>query len=224
MVAITVILAAVIGAFVLEIGNQQETAPNASFSSDQSVQYYEAFGENTNLSTVDVTHTGGETIAISQLNIKVNGNKSVWGPTGETTASGPLYRPQPDHFEAATTNEPVTVGSGDTWRVNAYSAWADKFVKQKEVKAPYYGYYTQGPAYGSYFQGCKERGTMGSYQNPSVKLSETLGGSVYNTVCTDRLTPGDDLQVVWHAQSGGKSQTLTKYRLQNDGAPGPTPP
>jgi flagellin-like protein len=40
MVAITVILAAVIGAFVLEIGNQQETAPSTSFDSEQQVVYY----------------------------------------------------------------------------------------------------------------------------------------------------------------------------------------
>jgi flagellin-like protein len=57
MVAITVILAAVIGAFVLGIGSSQEKAPQASldFSYDSG--------------TVDITHDGGETLQESSLDV-----------------------------------------------------------------------------------------------------------------------------------------------------------
>ncbi len=56
MVAITVILAAVIGAFVLELGNQpQETTPNAQFSFDHS---------DGNLT---ITHEGGDGVDAEQL-------------------------------------------------------------------------------------------------------------------------------------------------------------
>lgn len=51
MVAITVILAAVIGAFVLDIGGSQQKVPQASFSFDGSSG-----------STYTISHDGGDTI------------------------------------------------------------------------------------------------------------------------------------------------------------------
>jgi flagellin-like protein len=56
MVAITVILAAVIGAFVLGIGGSQETVPQASFS-----------WEEDSSGNVDVTHEGGGAIEVDRL-------------------------------------------------------------------------------------------------------------------------------------------------------------
>lgn len=50
MVAITVILAAVIGSFVLGIGGQQETAPQASIT----------ITENSSTNEVEVSHRGGD--------------------------------------------------------------------------------------------------------------------------------------------------------------------
>jgi flagellin-like protein len=57
MVAITVILAAVIGTFVLGLGDQvQQTSPNAQWN-------WEANGDLTGSSaTLDVTHEGGDTV------------------------------------------------------------------------------------------------------------------------------------------------------------------
>ncbi|SHH23975.1 type IV pilin [Halobaculum gomorrense] len=56
MVAITVILAAVIGSFVLGLGNSvQQTAPNANFQ----------FDYNNTAMDVTATHTGGSTIPAS---------------------------------------------------------------------------------------------------------------------------------------------------------------
>ncbi|WP_276258095.1 type IV pilin N-terminal domain-containing protein [Haloglomus litoreum] len=80
MVAITVILAAVIGTFVLGLGDQvSNTSPQASFTFDQeSVSGYD--NDNTNpltLKEVTVTHDGGDKISESQLSIKVNGNPAV---------------------------------------------------------------------------------------------------------------------------------------------------
>lgn len=59
MVAITVILAAVIGAFVLGLGDQvQQTSPSASFSFDWDAD-----------NTLTVTHEGGQGIPAEQLYI-----------------------------------------------------------------------------------------------------------------------------------------------------------
>ncbi|MFC6787150.1 type IV pilin N-terminal domain-containing protein [Halobaculum halobium] len=67
MVAITVILAAVIGSFVLGLGNSvQQTAPNANFQFE--------FGENATTDVVNTTHTGGDTIPANE---RVSVNTSV---------------------------------------------------------------------------------------------------------------------------------------------------
>jgi flagellin-like protein len=87
MVAITVILAAVIGTFVLGLGDQvQSTSPQASFNFDQSTETYDG-GDTTSPETgveyeaVTVTHDGGDAISEAQLNITVNGNRA-YGITG----------------------------------------------------------------------------------------------------------------------------------------------
>jgi flagellin-like protein len=84
MVAITVILAAVIGAFVLGLGDQASaSAPQATFEYD-----FE------NQSAFTITHGGGDDIDNSTLNITVGGdtampgnsswNISGWGGTART--------------------------------------------------------------------------------------------------------------------------------------------
>ena len=62
MVAITVILAAVIGAFVLNIGGSQEVAPSVS------VQF-----ENTS-DGVEISHGGGDPVTASQVTVIAAGN------------------------------------------------------------------------------------------------------------------------------------------------------
>ena len=84
MVAITVILAAVIGTFVLGLGNQvQSTAPQASFSFDQISD-----------SKVTVSHDGGDTISHNNIKVTVNGNPALadgnkfWNNDGGTVNAG----------------------------------------------------------------------------------------------------------------------------------------
>jgi len=62
MVAITVILAAVIGTFVLGLGDSVESAPQASFNFD-----YDASTDN-----VTITHRGGDNINTNNTEIRVN--------------------------------------------------------------------------------------------------------------------------------------------------------
>jgi len=69
MVAITVILAAVIGAFVIGIGDDQEVQPTASFNFD--------FDTDTN--EVTVSHSQGDTIdQPDSLYISVDGDRVEW--------------------------------------------------------------------------------------------------------------------------------------------------
>ncbi|ELZ82516.1 hypothetical protein C453_15563 [Haloferax elongans ATCC BAA-1513] len=74
MVAITVILAAVIGTFVLGLGDQvQETAPQASFAFD-----YNGAGNLT------ITHESGEQIAANQVTVTgpINSDGGNWTSFG----------------------------------------------------------------------------------------------------------------------------------------------
>jgi len=68
MVAITVILAAVIGAFVIGIGEDQEVQPTASFDIN-----FESDGNG------DVTHSTGDTISDpDELDVVINGEENEW--------------------------------------------------------------------------------------------------------------------------------------------------
>jgi flagellin-like protein len=86
MVAITVILAAVIGTFVLGLGDQvQETAPNAQFNADLD-------GNATN-GNLTFTHQGGDTVESARLtfvgpgfNDSADGSWDNYGSTGEISA------------------------------------------------------------------------------------------------------------------------------------------
>ena len=76
MVAITVILAAVIGSFVLGLGNSvQQTAPNANFQFD--------FIDGSNATA---THTGGDSIPSDQLTVTA-GRENASFP-GDTVTAG----------------------------------------------------------------------------------------------------------------------------------------
>jgi len=81
MVAITVILAAVIGAFVLDIGNQQEQTPQASLTI-----------ESSNSSSVTISHDSGDSLSGEDVVLRGDGissDKAVdLSPGEQTTITG----------------------------------------------------------------------------------------------------------------------------------------
>ncbi|WP_137286801.1 type IV pilin [Halorussus salinisoli] len=80
MVAITVILAAVIGTFVLGLGDRvSQASPNAQFTFKYS---QDAVGSN---DAVNITHDGGDGVESSQVNVSIDGT-NAWG--AETGADG----------------------------------------------------------------------------------------------------------------------------------------
>jgi flagellin-like protein len=85
MVAITVILAAVIGAFVLGIGGSQETVPSASFSFDESATSGSScdLTDGSSTTEVGVTHDGGAEIdGSNNLYLSADGKESTWDSCG----------------------------------------------------------------------------------------------------------------------------------------------
>ena len=89
MVAITVILAAVIGTFVLGLGDQvSDNAPQASFSFDFSDNDGDGFNGNTD-DYANITHEGGETLETRSIDVSGdNGgvNESSSFPSGNISA------------------------------------------------------------------------------------------------------------------------------------------
>ena len=67
MVAITVILAAVIGTFVLGLGDQiSQTTPQASFSFD-----YERVDSGND--SLEIAHNGWDTLEVQEINVTMSG-------------------------------------------------------------------------------------------------------------------------------------------------------
>jgi flagellin-like protein len=241
MVAITVILAAVIGAFVLEIGDQQETAPNTSFDSQERVKIYKGIGPGkaacnangceTNLTEISLTHVGGDVIDINNMEIKVDGNGSVYGsPLGVDeydnsclcADADPTIVPQPNQFKARGSNTPVTLSSGKSLEVLGFGGKQPQhiarssFIDGRRIR---WGIRDNGNHY------CKESDT-GTFQsgrsvshtgepyNPTIVLNK-FGPS---GACADDLDQGNTISITWRSDSGGKTQTLFRYTVKQSNA------
>jgi flagellin-like protein len=115
MVAITVILAAVIGTFVLNLGGSvSQTTPQASFGFD-----YNSTG-------INVTHETGDTIDVDSNTLKVvgAGNSETWTDTDGSVSAGDMKI-----FAHAPS-------SGETYRVVWESQNGDNSATLSESTAP----------------------------------------------------------------------------------------
>jgi flagellin-like protein len=108
MVAITVILAAVIGTFVLGLGQNVQSTPQASFTFD--------FNTSASTPNVNVTHNGGDRLEVGDntdsVRLVTSDNGVTWiGSSGGSIAAGSTY----DDFEYAGTG--ASSSDGQTVRV-----------------------------------------------------------------------------------------------------------
>jgi hypothetical protein len=195
MVAITVILAAVIGAFVLEIGDQQETAPSTSFDSEQSTQYYQKDASfNQNLTTIGITHAGGNVIDYSNVDVKVEGNGSVFGVKEDRPSPNrDVLKPVPDITRTLGTNEPVQFSSGQEWEMIGYNGdfKRDAYIKSNEVIETRYS-------------------DGADSDQKTIQFTDDRGGWRF----ANQIDSGENVNVVWEASSGGKTQSLFRYTVQ----------
>jgi len=127
MVAITVILAAVIGTFVLGLGDQvQQDTPRASFGFDTGTTEVgvNVIGGTTDTVTVDsvtITHESGDTIDSNNLRITVDGKTAytVVNPDGGVpeevggTYSGDVSAGSSTTIVAAADSSGITTGTSD---------------------------------------------------------------------------------------------------------------
>jgi flagellin-like protein len=112
MVAITVLLATVIGTFVLDIGEQQETVPQASFD------FVRDRGGGTD--TLTVTMTSGDNFETEQ--------------TAEVLVLGPLAQPSGGSGCPCQWATPVTAGDQQTYEVTGSGDVRVVWVSSKNTK------------------------------------------------------------------------------------------
>ncbi|WP_318569925.1 type IV pilin N-terminal domain-containing protein [Salinigranum marinum] len=114
MVAITVILAAVIGTFVLGLGDQvSQSAPQAQFTFE--------FSDSTSSESITITHDGGDAVSADQLSVNVAGTEA-WNTSDTATNYGSPSPEWTGEVSAGdslglTTTSGGTISSGDTVRV-----------------------------------------------------------------------------------------------------------
>ena len=113
MVAITVILAAVIGTFVLGLGDQvSENAPQASLS----------FDYDTGSNNVNVTHEGGASLEASTLELVGSSSGSINDTTTSTTfTAGDQVYSEEDYNDGETLRVTWTNPSGGSTNTIAQS-------------------------------------------------------------------------------------------------------
>jgi flagellin-like protein len=188
MVAITVILAAVIGAFVLEIGDQQQTAPSVSFTTEQQDAYYRSATNNkANMTLVRISHSSGDNVQYQNLDIMSNGNDSTWSPLDPTpfrnndeTDTAEV----PEFFVVRNPGENPTMKAGESFTVWGYGV-----------------------------NGIEPDGSAEKHTTFMWKMSD------YDSICgvggcLDAYNSGDEVKMIWEADSGGKTQEMFSYTIK----------
>jgi flagellin-like protein len=223
MVAITVILAAVIGAFVLEIGDQQETAPNTSFDTEQTTLFacnsYNAPApydhSKVNFTVVTVSHAGGDVLKYTNTHPKVEGTEPVFqlidlrndGDCGPN-ADHPKVEETPDLTETAGTNEPATFSSGNSWQIITGGPADQDCKPERDVARDYNRWRLSLSASGD---NTEPRPVDGFEGGKKSCAEESWGGDRYDYTI---LNTDETVSTVWKASSGGKTQTLFRYKIQ----------
>lgn len=131
MVAITVILAAVIGAFVIGIGEDQEVQPTASFNFDFETN-------DASADSVTVSHSTGDTISEpDELDITASGDRVDWVPDTDSVSAGAQKTVEVDDAaNAGTLNIGSTDWGGETVSVVWTSETGDSSATLSSQDAP----------------------------------------------------------------------------------------
>jgi flagellin-like protein len=125
MVAITVILAAVIGTFVLGLGDQvQDSAPNTNFEWDYTDGSTTSGFAGDSDDTVQITHDGGEDVDASNIEVSGDGTNNL---NGNPAFSGTLSVGSSGTYQK--------VNSGETIRViwNSPSGGSSQAIGENEA-------------------------------------------------------------------------------------------
>jgi flagellin-like protein len=125
MVAITVILAAVIGTFVLGLGDSLEQTPQATIGADA--------GSN---SSVTLSHNGGDGIAVSDLRVNVDGASSAFTNSSFTSGDDFSVGDTATFEDADFGGTPINDNAGGEVRIRLIHAPSESILMDKTVDVP----------------------------------------------------------------------------------------
>jgi len=191
MVAITVILAAVIGTFVLGLGDQvQQSQPTASFGFDQGTTDVTAYdstatGDNETLTvtSVTITHESGDTIEANNLKVTVGGDAAY---TAQGDADGDAGDAGAEEV-GGTFSGDVSAGSSIT------------IVAASDAS----GITTGGTSSDSHFT-----------SDGTSTLDIDVDADTTNVDTGVSLSEGDTVRVIYDNPNSDKSSTLAKKEVQ----------
>jgi hypothetical protein len=210
-------------AFVLEIGDQQETAPSTSLeSSESATNIWKDSSKNKRMgvNTVDLTVAGGDNLPLSQTRITHAGNASVIGRVnGENTygngphlSDGLLLQMTPDVCETAGTNQQATWEAGQSYEVLWSGGSGREFtISGKRAPLPSHAAAVESGNCGSAIQPYFGDMSKGSGTDTLALVYPKDGYEV-----SKALMEGDPVGVKWQASSGGKTQRIYTYTVQQD--------
>jgi flagellin-like protein len=208
MVAITVILSAVIGTYVLGISDSlNDSPPNAAFSAEQ--QHIIIDGEDENddpehYTAVRITHESGEPVQKANLDVQVDGEPAYAVGSPSLQNPGALYSHVSEFRELHTVVRPwddatpsKTISAGDTTSI----VLGTDFFENSD--------YTVGPdgddvKYEDCCDGAPDR-LVRAYSDGSTEYIKTNSGA--------RLGDGERVNVVWSA--GSSSTVLFSYTVSD---------
>lgn len=203
MVAITVILASVVGTFVLSTTDKlRSPPPTASFGFDQ--EQIDVSGGTT--TAVTVTYEAGEAISESNIELTVNGNgafRRSGASKGEYLKL--VWQPVENYnWNTITWGEADTVDVGSTVMITA--KWTDYFGYKEEPS---------GGASNGYDRKWMLRddgsGDIGIYDH-GQQIYQPSGNSNVQPVDNGRtLESGDTLRIMWTGSESG--QVLAEYTV-----------
>lgn len=206
MVAITVILAAVVGSFVLDIGSGVSDAPpSASFSVERDTQTIQLYSpdDTRELSTLYLTHTGGESLKRENIRVTVDGEQGYSHlPKSDVPAS--FDDPKESHLIPPTHSlvQDGEIEAGDTLSVALHTD-----IMEWEFDPASLPIHDWNP------------NTKSSATPPYIYIYAHAppGGGSDNTEFTKntdaRITPGDTVRII-HESSQGTSTVLYEYEVK----------
>jgi len=187
MVAITVILAAVIGTFVLGLGDQvQSNSPNTQFEFDQgktAVDNKSGAASTVDVTSVDITHTSGQKVNHGNIEVTANGEAAVGTEGGGTTTNGDnVIVPWNSGSDVSASDSVTIVASADLA--------SDDSVDDLDNSA--------------------EFGEDGS---GLLQITDDGTGDLNNDYADTELSEGDTVRVVWESDDGGNSDVLANQEI-----------
>ncbi len=125
MVAITVILAAVIGTFVLGLGDSLEQAPQATLGADAG---------NTN--SVTISHNGGDAMAVDDLRVNIDGSSVDFTASSYTSGEEFTVGDSATFTDGDFGSTPIGSNSGGKVRIRVIHTPSESIVMDTTIEVP----------------------------------------------------------------------------------------